>query len=375
MNFSKIREISEGRAVLSEFASKNSSAYRLRNETCDIRMPYAVDRDRILYSGAFRRYAGKTQVVYFSQQTDEQLSNRIIHTQFVSQIARTIGGFLGLNLDLLEAAALGHDLGHAPFGHDGERFLSELTEKAGIGKFNHNVHSLYIVDMFSYHGKGMNLTFQTRDAIISHNGEIHEYIVSPNRNKNENDITEYCKQMEKTHFVKTSPATLEGALIRVSDTIAYIGSDLEDAIRMEVIKRDDIPIEITDILGNNNSRIIDTLVKDVVVNSFEKDYIAYSEKVGEALKKLKQFNYDRIYKNPLLKNSTIKIKKGFEILFGQYLEDLETGNYESSIYSHFLNTKNSQYVESASNYHKVRDFIASMTDRYFSLELNKIIMP
>jgi len=361
---------------LSRYATKNSEAIRSGHKPKqDIRLPFAIDRDRIIYSGAYRRLAGKTQVMYFSSLKDEQITNRITHIQYVSQIARSIGIALSLNLELLEAAALGHDLGHTPFGHDGEKFLSRECQKYGIGNFHHNIHSLYIIDRFSYHGKGMDLTFQVRDAIISHNGEIHESKVTPDRNKTEDDIKSYSKKMTETNFAKISPSTLEGCLIRVCDTISYIGSDIEDAIRLDLIKRGDIPLALSEKIGNNNGKIIDTLVRDIILNSYEKKYIGFSELISGALKQLKKFNYQFIYNNDKLKAEREKISRGFSILFEIYMEDLEKKNKNSDIFLHFLDSKKEIYTDSTTNSEKVRDFIASMTDRYFKSQLEKRLIP
>ncbi|MDA3885025.1 MAG: HD domain-containing protein [Candidatus Delongbacteria bacterium] len=377
MNYQEIKKniVSSIDKNLSPYATKNVDAIRTRSSKDDIRLPFSIDRDRIIYSGAYRRSAGKTQVYYFSSLTDEQITNRIVHTQYVSQIARTIGRLLYLNLDLIEAAALGHDLGHTPFGHDGEIFLSNECEKHGIGKFYHNIHSLYIVDNFSYKGKGMNLTFQTRDAIISHDGEIHQNQLKPQADKTEKDIDKYITLMKNSKYAKIAPMTMEGCVIRLSDTIAYIGTDIEDAIHLNLLKRNDLPKNITDILGNNNGKIIDTLVKDITMNSYGKPYIEFSTEIGNALKELKAFNYENIYRNEKLKRERKKIEKGFEILFETYLEDLATQNKDSDIYRHFLNDKKSEYKESITDAEKVKDFIASMTDRYFKFQLEKIIIP
>lgn len=377
MKYSEIKKdiISHIDSGLSEYATKNISAVRNGPAKDDIRLPFSIDRDRIIYSGAYRRCAGKTQVHYFSSLTDEQITNRIVHIQYVSQIARTIGRSLRLNLDLIEAAALGHDLGHTPFGHDGEKFLSDQCEINGIGKFHHNIHSLYIVDKFSYKGKGMNLTFQTRDSILTHDGEIHQNKIIPDMNKTEVDLERYIEEKKTRQAVKISPMTMEGCVIRVSDTLAYIGTDIEDAIHIGLIKRTDLPKEITSVMGNNNSKIIATLVKDITVNSYEKPFLEFSEEIGNSLKNLKAFNYKYIYHNEKLKKEREKIKKGFEILFETYLEDLEQVNTNSDIYKHFLNSKNPEYREISSSAEKVKDFIASMTDRYFKFQLEKITIP
>ncbi len=361
-------------SLLSEFACKNSDAIRKGGSGEEIRPPFSIDRDRIMYSGAYKRLAGKTQVIYFSSLLDEQITNRIVHIQYVAQVARTIGKALSLNQDLIEAAALGHDLGHTPFGHDGEKYLDRLCRAAGIGGFSHNVHSLYIVEKLSYKGKGMDLTLQTKDAIVSHNGEIDEDKLSPDKSKAEHDVLKY---LDRNYISDPAdaPMTLEGCVIRMSDTIAYIGTDIEDAIRLGLLSRSDIPENITSILGSNNSTIIDTLVKDIIINSWDKDHLEFSAPTAEALRNLKKFNYSSIYLNEKLKPERRKIEKGFEVLFETFLDDLEKKNSKSDIFRHFLDSKNHEYVDGAKDAEKVRDFIASMTDRYFKYQLEKITIP
>ncbi len=347
--------------------------FKLRSmeEKPDWRSPFAVDRDRIIYSGAYKRCAGKTQVVYFSAQRDEQISNRMVHIQYVSQIGRTIGKSLDLDLDLIEAAALGHDLGHTPFGHDGERFLAKLCEENGIGTFLHNIHSLYIVDKFSYHGKGMNLTWPVRNAIVAHNGEKNITKLGPMANYNPKSLETITNTPVSPLIIH--PATMEACVIFLTDTIAYIGTDVEDAIRLGLITRSEIPPSIKKILGDNNGSIIGTLVSDLITNS-SSSQLLFSDVVGKAQVELKKFNYSRIYNHPKLKREKLKIEKGFRILFETYLEDLHLNNRESAIYSHFLDGKNENYQDLAAAV-KVRDFIASMTDRYFKWQLERIIIP
>jgi len=375
-DYREIRRSAEEKydSLLSEFACKNSDAIRKGEDADEIRPPFSIDRDRIMYSGAYKRLAGKTQVIYFSSLLDEQITNRIVHIQYVAQVARTIGKALSLNQDLIEAAALGHDLGHTPFGHDGEKYLDKLCRDNGIGGFSHNVHSLYIVEKMSYKGKGMNLTLQTRDAIVSHNGEIDEDRLAPDPNKTESDVLKYLDR-EFIPDPSDVPMTLEGCVIRMSDTIAYIGTDIEDAIHLGLLSRGDIPQNVSNVLGKNNSSIIDTLVKDIIVNSWNKNHLEFSKKTADALRELKQFNYKAIYLNEKLKPERRKIEKGFNILFESFSEDIEIGNGNSDIYRHFLDQKNEEYIRSTKNAEKVRDFIASMTDRYFKYQLEKITIP
>ena len=377
----KINEIfqtihSKYEQILSENATSCTSARRLKEEEPDnLRSCFAVDRDRILYSGAYRRYHGKTQVFSFTNLFDEEMTNRNLHIAYVSQISRTIGKYLGLNLELIEAIALGHDLGHCPFGHDGEMALSKCCVQNGVGHFHHNIESLHIVDHISNKGQGLNLTFQVRDGIISHDGEVHNTQLKPDLNKSEEDITNFIIRKKAGEKVSWMPATLEGCVVRITDTIAYIGQDIEDAIRYNILKREDLPKECTEYLGSRNSQIIDTLVKSVIVNSFDKDYIAFDEETSEYLLKLKKFNYARIYTDENVKQSNQIIYRTMGILFDKYMDDLKNKNTSSKIFNHFLNYKHPDYKEQFNAAEQVRDFIATMTDRYYNEELKDYLLP
>ncbi len=361
---------------LSKYAFHTHNSYRLKEEENDLtRSAFAIDRDRILYSGAYRRYQGKTQVFSFTNLFDEEMSNRSLHTTYVSQISRTIGRNLGLNLELIEAIALGHDLGHSPFGHDGERALSACCKEHGIGEFHHNIESLHIVDHISRRGRGLNLSFQVRDGIISHDGEVHNTRLIPQLDKTEEDINEFIRKKKSGEKISWMPATMEGCVVRISDTIAYIGQDIEDAIRYKILDRDEIPKDCVEYLGNTNSEIIDTLVKSVIVNSFDKPYIAFDDTTSKYLLKLKEFNYARIYTNDNVKKSKQVIDLSMKLLFENYLEAIEKKDTESRIFPHFLDRKLGYYCKRFSAAEKVRDFIATMTDRYFNEEVKNCLLP
>ncbi|MDP8226280.1 MAG: HD domain-containing protein [Candidatus Celaenobacter polaris] len=359
----------------SKYATKNIEAYRkiAEHEKC-LRGPFTIDRDRIIYTGAYRRYQGKTQVVYFSNLFDEEMSNRSLHTTYVAQVSRSIGKLLRLNLDLIEAIALGHDLGHPPFGHDGEELLSECCVKHGIGRFHHNIESLFIIDHITNHGKGLNLTFQVRDGIVSHDGEVHDEQLHPKRDKTEKDLEEFIETM-KTDDTTSPPATLEACIVRISDTIAYIGQDIEDAIRMGFLNREELPKDAIHKLGSTNDEILSTLITNVIYNSFDKDYVAFDKETSDALYELKCFNYKKIYNHPCIKKEKITIERGMKILFDKYMTDLEKKHTDSKIFNHFLNHKSNQYIKDTNDAEKVRDFIATMTDRYFNQELEDYILP
>jgi len=372
--FEEVKRKSE--CTLGPRAYRDADAKRMRpEEPDDMRTQFAVDRDRILYSGAYRRYHGKTQVFSFTNLIDEEMTNRNLHIAYVSQISRTIGKYLGLNTELIEAIALGHDLGHPPFGHDGEIALSDACVRHGIGHFHHNIESLHIVDHISRKGRGLNLTFPVRDGIISHDGEVHNTILYPEKDKDEARIQEYIRLKKEGMEIDWMPATLEGCVVRITDTIAYIGQDIEDAIRFNLLKREDLPQKVTDKLGNTNSQIIDTLIRSVIINSYGQDWIAFDEETSYYLLELKKFNYENIYTNEKVKKSNKIIYRTMGIMFDKYLEDIEKNNRGSKIFKHFLDHKSPEYREGFSPAEQVRDFIATMTDRYYNEEIKDYLLP
>jgi len=357
-------------------AYRDADAQRSKDENEDeMRTRFAVDRDRILYSGDYRRYTGKTQVVSFTNLLDEEMTNSNLHIAYVSQISRTIGKYLGLNTELIEAIALGHDLGHAPFGHDGEKALSNACVDHGIGHFHHNIESLHIVDYISRKGRGLNLSFPVRDGIISHDGEVHNTVLKPEQEKDEARLQAYIMEKKAGRDFKWMPGTLEGCVVRITDTIAYIGQDIEDAIRYNILKREELPKEVTDHLGNTNSQIIDILIKSVIVNSYDQDWIAFDDESSHYLLELKKFNYKHIYTDENVKKSNRIIYRTMDMLFEMYMEDIRLGRKESKVFKHFLDHKVAAYREGFSPAEQVRDFIATMTDRYYNEEIKDHFLP
>jgi len=352
--------------ILSPIATLSAEGMRRFNDERleeGYRQSFSADADRILHSLAYTRYIDKTQVFYLIHH--DHITHRVLHVQLVSKIARAIGRYLGLNEDLIEAIALGHDIGHTPFGHDGERFLSELCSSSGIGHFLHNVQSVQFLDRVERKGKGWNLCLQTLDGILCHDGEIHNQALKPDREKTFETLEKEMTVKKADPAIKLIPMTMEGCVARMADTISYIGRDIEDAIRLNMIKRSDLPKECVDILGNTNGTIVYHLVTDIISNSFQNSYIAFSPEVSEALKRLKDFNLERIYMNPKIKTHTAAIKKLFEMLFEQYLNDIETENRSSVIFNGFLEDMSEDYIETHCKEEIVRDFIAGMTDQYF----------
>jgi dGTPase len=363
-------------AILSPLAAFSSSCSRRREEeelVKGYRQSFSLDVDRILHSLAYTRYIDKTQVFYLIQ--NDHITHRMLHVQLVSKIARTIGRFLGLNEDLIEAIALGHDIGHTPFGHDGERILSELCVKNGIGHFLHNIQSVQFLERVERKGKGWNLCLQTLDGILSHDGEIHERKLSPQRNKTFDILDAEILQKKNDPEKNLIPMTLEGCVVRMADTISYVGRDIEDAIRLNLIKRSDIPKSCVRLLGDTNGTIVYHLVTDIIKNSFNQPFIVFSNEVSEQLYRLKSFNLELIYMNPKVKVHLNTIRELFEMLFDRFLNDIETRNNESVIFTHFLENMSHKYIDRHSSQEIVRDFLAGMTDQYFIMNCPKHLRP
>jgi len=333
------------------------------------RQDFSLDVDRILHSRAYTRYIDKTQVFYLIE--NDHITHRVLHVQLVSKIARTIGRFLLLNEDLIEAIALGHDIGHAPFGHDGETHLSALCKKHGIGAFLHNIQSVVFLDKVEREGRGWNLTLQTLDGILCHDGEVHNQKLAPESSRTFDDLEAAMQAKKLNPALALIPMTAEGCVVRMADTIAYIGRDIEDAIRLSLIKRDEIPARCTRVLGSTNGTIVHNLVTDIIENSVEKPHIGFSPQVSEALFELKKFNLERVYTNPGVKSYNSVFGELFECLFEQYLEDVAKNNEESVIFTRFLAGKSREYVAGHKPEELVRDFIAGMTDRYFLAQCPK----
>lgn len=354
---------------LSQYACRNCDAIRLREDEEDIRPEFFHDTDRIIHSLSYTRYLDKTQV--FTREENDHISKRITHVTLVSKIARTIGRALSLNEDLIEAIALGHDIGHTPLGHTGEAILNEISLKELNEYFAHNIQSVRHLMIVENHGKGLNLTIQVLDGIMCHNGEMLDSKYTPvEKDKEEflkefNDSYKDIKESNKNH-----PMTLEGCVVRISDIIGYIGRDIEDAIRIDKIKREEIPNDIVQVLGSTNKEIVNTIIIDIINNSMDKPYIKMSDEVYKALFKLKKFNYEYIYSKSMTDEQLLYYKKGMQKLFDKYLNDINSNNESSAIY-HFLNSQDKKYLNTTNDKRKVIDFIAGMTDEMFIREIEK----
>lgn len=328
-----IRETQEEweREHLSPYAamSCNSMGRDEEEEECDIRTVYQRDRDRILHCKSFRRLKHKTQV--FLAPEGDHYRTRLTHTLEVSQIGRTIARALRLNEDLTEAIALGHDIGHTPFGHAGERVLNELSP---LG-FRHYEQSIRVVEFLEKNGKGLNLTKEVRDGIVNHRTSGH-------------------------------PSTLEGKVIRFADKIAYINHDIDDAIRGGILSEEGLPNEYTDILGHSTNARLNTLIHDIIKESMNKPDICMSPHVEKAMAGLRSHMFSSVYTNPVAKSEEIKVSKMLREMYGYFMDNLEEIPEDFRILEETWNESKERVVS---------DYIAGMSDQYAVNVFKKIYIP
>ncbi len=364
-NFLKIEE------TYSKYATKSSEAVRFQSIDDDIRAPFFRDVDRIIHALSYTRYADKTQVYSFKK--NDHISERMLHVQLVSKVARTIGRALNLNCDLIEAIALGHDVGHTPLGHAGEAILNEISLSELGEYFAHNIQGVRHYMEVENYGEGLNLSVQVLDGIMCHNGEMLSNVYTPVKKSKEEFLEQYKNSY---HDLVTSshhhPMTLEGCVVRISDIVGYIGRDIEDAIQLGLFERSELPKEITDVLGNTNSEIMNTIILDIIENSMDKPYIALSDDVYHALFQLKRFNGENIYSKSMTKEDYEYYRNGMKKLYHVYLDDIKSNNNNSIIYRIFLNSQSQRYLDNTKDERKVIDFIAGMTDDLFISEVRRV---
>ena len=364
--------------TLPRFGFDDAKAVRRDNgrDTPSVWRPAFVrDIDKIMHCPFYNRYTDKTQV--FSLTKNDDISRCALHVQLVSRIARTIGKTLNLNLELIEAIALGHDIGHTPFGHAGERFLDELYSDRTGRHFSHNIHSVRVLDkIFPY-----NITLQTLDGIAAHNGELEciEYRPRPLESFEEFDeLIESCYQ-DNNNIKKLVPSTLEGCVVRISDIIAYLGKDRQDAERGGIIEG------IEDFengkIGKHNAEFINNLSVNIIENSYGKDYIKLDEEYFTALSEAKKQNYDLIYKDKKVKQALENIiRPMMGEIYERLLDDLLRGKRDSPVFSHHISYVNKAHYKRKEPYENsapdtiVADYIASMTDDYF-IDLHSYLFP
>lgn len=364
--------------VYTDVSFPDSMVVRRRNLAKDAatvwRPTFVHDIDKILHCPFYNRYTDKTQV--FSLYKNDDITRRSLHVQLVSRISRTIGAALHLNLDLIEAIALGHDLGHPPFAHTGEDYLDELYFKHTGRYFSHNVHSVRVLDrIYPY-----NISLQTLGGILTHNGELlcEEYYLEPiDSFKKFDQIIEQCYE-SKEFTRKLMPNTLEGIVVRLSDVIAYLGKDRQDAMRAKIAEESMFTNEA---LGSINAEIINNLVVNVIENSYGKPYIKLDAKHFKALKESQRDNYDLIYNNAAkCARLGTTVRPMMAEIYEQLLEDFKTNHRQSPIFTHHIDYINSAHYKREIPYEStepnqiVVDYIASMTDSYF-IELHSYLFP
>lgn len=289
--------------LLSPYAWKsNNSLGRLKPIQEDFRTIYARDYDRILHTRAIEALAGKTQVFTFPK--SPHVHNRRFHSDKVSRVAQTISRYLGLNQDLTAAIALGHDLGHTPFGHEGEYALSDISEKILGLPFRHNLHSLRIVDIL----ENKNLSAEVRNGIVCHCGEKLDLILTPGKIPND------LKNLDDNDF----PYTLEGCVVRISDQIAYLAHDLKDALRLKIVYVEDLPKVVKEVLGTNPDRMIGIMIEDVIEASRGHNFITMSPRMLEAREALFKFEYEKVIKSNVVQAARARIPEIIRTLFAYY---------------------------------------------------------
>lgn len=363
--YRKTAETQEERTLYKKAAFSKDHQRRLGAED-DHRMPYKRDVDRIVHSKAYTRYIDKTQVAYLIE--NDHITHRSLHVQLVSSFARGIAEILRLNLDLVEAIALGHDVGHPPFGHEGEGYLSELSIEFTGMPFAHPWQSCRLFSEI----EPLNLGLATYDGFLCHDGGMRGRKLTPNFGKTWEDHLLELDQKLQDPEGNIWPGTLEGCLVKLCDTMSYLGRDIEDAISLGILVREDIPQTI---LGSSNKMILTKLAQDVIINSYEKDYILISEESYDALKILRKFNFEKIYNHPKLKVESLKVKRSYRVLFEYLLHDLDKHAESSYIYKNYLSNKKEEYLKSTATPRKVIDFISGMTDNFFIRTLEKLIIP
>jgi len=372
-------------SVLSPRATRNAAYLRrsgYRPEDPVIRPPFSRDADRIVHSKAYSRYIDKTQVFYLVE--NDHITHRVLHVQLVSRIGRTIGRALGLNEDLIEAIALGHDIGHVPYGHLGEKILDELCREHDIGGFRHNVQSVRFLDTV----ENCDLTLQVLDGILCHNGEVHDRSLLAEGEADWHSFEGKLRRIESGG--DALPLTAEGCVVRCAASISYLGRDLQDALEVEVIGDEDLmefPEHCMDFFGlagrrkenfsEINRAVLDILIRDIIAMSYDTDCIAFSEEASACVAAFKKFNMDHIYSNQKLRKNREKIRFMFRYLFESTLEDIGEERENSPVYEDLIDTPwaSPLYIAAATPAELARDFIAGMTDRYFERVFQQYILP
>lgn len=341
----------------------------------NIRLAYAHDADTILNSGAYARYIDKTRLFFMLE--DDHVTQRVLHVQFVAKIARTIARCLSLNEDLAEAISLALDVGQAPFGVAGQEFLSHQLQKYGVGVFRHPVQSVRVLDLLEGRGAGLNLTLQVLDGVLGHECPVESCILLPAGEATFESFDAACRRglQQSSEDFPHHPSTLEGCAVRLSELISYVARDMEDAVAVHLIRREDLPEVVQQRLGRTQSDIINSLVMDVIQASHEKEHLEFSQDIYEALDALREFNDRHIYQSDWIREETDRLGRVFEQLFDAYLDDLAAGDRCRDLYRLHIDQLPENYLTTTPPGRIVSDFIASMTDRMLVDQLASRFFP
>jgi dGTPase len=368
------------RTTLSKHACKSVAGLR-RNQDLhadphrsDLRPSFSYDTSQVMHSHAYARYIDKTQAFYLFE--NDHITHRVLHVQIVSKIGRVVGRCLELNEDLIEAIALGHDLGHVPYGHEGERILNRLCIEDGVGGFSHGAQSVRLLMDIENNGQGLDLTLQVLDGILCHNGELLQERYAPYKDKGwEKFLTEHESAMACIEFSKTlRPMTMEGCVVRIADIIAYIARDIDDAATIGLLTWKDVPSRVKRVLGQTSDEIMESLVKDLVAHSYGMGDLSFGGEVFTALTELKSFNLQNIYQNPRINTENNKIKHMFESLFGAYKECLAHPEEPSNICESISNLPN-EYRTRTPHGRIAADYMSGMTDDFFNAQYSAMFVP
>ena len=335
-------------------------------EENDFFLPYQTDVQKILYSKAYARYADKTQVVYLFPH--DHISSRGLHVQLVSFFARFVGEKLQADLDLIEAISLGHDMGHAPFGHEGEMYLSELSRENGCGVFSHARQSCRIAKEI----ENLNLTFAVLDGFLTHDGGMKEADIAINPDKNWKTHEEELAMRLVDPEVDLKPCSLEAALVKICDTACYLQRDLQDALTLGIVASDEVPDTL---FGRNAGKITRIVGEDIVESYAKKKRLCLSRRVFENLQQIRTFNFAHIYVHESLKTESRKIHTVYRLLFSILLDEWKQKARDSLLWKHYLHNKLVEYIESNRPEQLVIDYIAGMTDGYFLRLFQSLYVP
>ena len=357
------------------FSKELKSRERSRKE--DVRGEYYRDTTAIIHSSPFRRLKHKTQV--FFAPSNDHICTRMEHVLHVASIASTICRPLGLDTELAWAIGMGHDLGHTPFGHVGEKIIGKLSQERGLGEFEHEINSLRVVTFLADNGKGLNLTYAVRDGIVCHNGEDIRRRIKPTF-----ELKDLCSISSRKGLV---PATYEGAVVRFSDLIAYLGRDFEDATRLGILKGKELPEIVVKRLGRNNSEIINSLVEDLIKGADSKEGIGFSDDVFEAVAAFSTFNYENIYRSSILNGYTRYFTRLINLIV-DYLEEIyssyglteagylnEKNMLSAGFYNHIRDMYPVYMEKEKSDKRMIIDYVAGMTDNFCLDCANEILKP